>query len=364
MKPFLKFIIAITALVIASLIVHAAPTVQGAFIACAAAAVVYGVIAQPTAHICATLSVTEILMDTMDALKVMVPQLTAFSTDFSSKTAVKDQQIIAHISSLPSVQDYDATTGFKANAANAHQLVTDVPVTLNRLKHVPVKVAYLQQLASKKNLYEEAIRNQAYVLGKSIVDYGLSLVLAANFSTKKVEAVVDSDLDTLEAIRTLLNTNAAAPIGRFGIVNSSVAAVMQADTRIMSADYYAILNGAAGYRTFQGVAGFENIWEYPDFPANGEVLQGFFGDRRAITVAARVPEVQSAAKVLGIPDVARFETVTDPTSGLTLLGIAWQEQGTFDAYVTLAVLYGATAGKQGGSNGTILDKTGVRLATA
>ena len=36
----------------------------------------------------------------------------AFSTDFSSKTAVKGDKITAHISTLPAVQDYDATTGF------------------------------------------------------------------------------------------------------------------------------------------------------------------------------------------------------------------------------------------------------------
>jgi hypothetical protein len=364
MKSILKLTLLFTGIFAALSIFQRVPTINGLFAALIVAACFAPSMWTPSAVLRATLSATEILMDTIDAFHTMVPQLTAFSTDFKAEKAVKDQQIIAHIAGLPTVQDYDATTGFKANAATAQSLLTDVPVTLNRLKHVPVKVAYLTQLATRKNLYQEAIRNQAYVIGKSIVDYALSLYLAANISTKKVYATADSDLDALEDIRSAMNTNKALSVGRFGIVNTAVAAAMQLDSRIASSDYYAILNGNSGYRTFQGVAGFENIWEYPDLPSNAEALTGVFGDRRAVTVAARLPSVDDLAKVLGLPQIAKFEVVQDDRSGFPLLGIAWQEAGTFDVYVTLATLYGASVGKQGGAAGDILDYAGARLATA
>lgn len=319
----------------------------------------------PSARLMATLSVTEILMDTLDAYKQMVPMLSAFSTDFSSATAVKDQQIIAHIAGLPTVQDYDVNQGgFKNGATAVTDLLTDVPVTLDRLKHVPVKVAYLSQLASRKDLYKEAIRNNAYVLGKSMVDYALTLAVAANFTHESAFAVNDSDLDALEHIRTDLNGQSAAPVGRFGFVNSTVSAVIQADERVASGDYYGQLNGGSGYRRFTNIAGFENVWEYPDFPANGENLTGFFGDKRAVVIASRRPDMQNLAQQLGIPTVMRFESVTDPETGLTLTGIAWQEQGTADVYVSVAVLYGAKAGAQGGAADSKTDKSGHLLVTA
>lgn len=315
----------------------------------------------------ATLNVNEIMMDTLDAFKTMVPQLSAFSTDFSSATAVKDTQIIAHIGSLPTVQTYSAGAGgFKNGATAADSLLEDVPVTLDQFVHVPIKIAYLTQLASKKALYVEAIKNYAYVLAKYVVDTALNKVVAANFTHSAVESIANTTLDTLEIrVRTALNAQKAYPTGRFGLVNSDFAAALQSDQRVASALFYGQLNGGSGYRKWTNLAGFENIWEYPDFPANGQSLSGFFGDRRAVVVAARLPNVGQADIVgLGIPQVARFDTITDSETGLTLLGISWQEQGTFDTYLTVTFLFGVSAGAQGGGADVKTDKAGYRVTTA
>ena len=47
-----------------------------------------------------------------------------------------------------------------------------------------------------------------------------------------------------------------------------------------------------------------------------------------------------------------------------MLGIKWQEAGTFDIYMTMAVLFGSAVGAQGGSAGTIADKAGYRLISS
>jgi hypothetical protein len=311
----------------------------------------------------ATLNVNEILQDTLDAFKASVPMLGAFSTDFSTGTAVKDTQIIAHISSLPTASTYDNTTGFLNGVQEADALIADVPVTLNQLKHVPIRVKYITQIASKKDLYREQIRNYAYVLGKDMVDYCLGLVTPANITHGKAEPIANTTLDTLESVRSALTTQKASSMGRFGVVNTSFAGALQADTRIASGDYYGQLNGTTGYRTFKNIAGFENVYEYPDLPATGN-LSGFFGERRAIVVASRLPEVNSMANQLGIPSIANFYTVTDPETGLSLLGIAWQQPGTFDVIVTAALLYGASVGAQGGAADSITDKAGYRVYTS
>lgn len=312
----------------------------------------------------ATLTTTEILQDTLDAFKLMLPMLSSFTTDFSNARSKKGETIMAHVATLPAVQDYDATNGFQANPATADSLLTDVPVVLNQFKHVPIKVTYLTQLASRKDLYKEAVRNYAYVLAKYVLDYVLGLVTAANVTNQKIFSTANTSLDSVEAVRTQLNVQKAYPTGRFGLVNTAFAGALQSDTRVGSSLYYGQLNGGNGYRRFQNLGGFENIFEYPDLPANGINLAGFFGDRRSSIIASRLPNVQDMAAELNVPQVARFETIQDVMTGLSLLGIVWQQQGTFDVWVTAALLFGASVGAQGGAANGITDKACVRVTTS
>jgi hypothetical protein len=314
-----------------------------------------------------TLTVDEIMMDVLDAFKVEIPfMLSSWSTDFSSKTAVKGDKITAHISTLPVTQSYDVTTGFKANAAAADSLIADVPVTLNQFKHVPVKVTWLTQLASKIPIYREAIRQYGYVLAKSVVDYAITQILAANSTYSETIAPINFNLDSCETLRTDLNTQKASPRRRFGILNSTYAASLQNDDRVKSALFYGQLNGDYGYRVFRNVAGFPNVWEYPDFPAggNGENLVGFFGDPRAVVIANRRVDFSNAAEMLGVPQVMKFYQVSDPDSGLEMTGVGWQEVGTGDVYVSCALLYGVTVGKNGGAQNAVTDQALLRLKSA
>jgi hypothetical protein len=312
----------------------------------------------------ATLSTTELLTDLLDAFKKQFPMLKFFSTDFSSAAAVLNQQVIARIAQLPSVQSYDATNGYQLNQADAKTLMVDVPVTLNQHKHVPVKVLYLDRIASKIDLYNEAIGNIGWVLGKSIIDYVLGLGVAANFSFSQVATIANTNRDTLSAITKQMNANGAAPIGRWGIVNSDVFNSLDGDIRIASGDYHGQMKDGNAYGRLTGIAGFENIVEYPDVPTGGNET-GFFGDKRAFAVVTRLPsDIQNVADLAGIPSIAAFETVEDPDSGLALLGIKWMVAGTFDVNVTATLLYGAVGGNQGGAGGAITDKAGLILKTA
>lgn len=315
-----------------------------------------------------TLSTTQILELVLDAFKVRLPFLvSAFATDFSSEKAKLNQTVNARIAGLPTVQDYDGTDGYKANAADAKSLLNDVPVTIDQHKHVPIKLDFLDAAStvSQINLLEEATMNCGYVLAKAIADYCLSLVKAANFSAKSVFTVVNSDLDMLVALREAMNGQGTNTMGRFGIVGSGVMSSLTTDTRIASGDYHGQRIGAEALGHLIGIQGFSDIWEYPDTPDNGENMTGFFGTKESIILATRVPsDTNEIAKAAGIPQIASFETLTDEDTGLTLLGIKWIEQGTFDVYCTVAVMYGAVAGSQGGAAGDLTDKAGHRVVTA
>lgn len=321
----------------------------------------------PKARLCAgpTLSVPEILMDVLEAFKLETPALDMFSTDFSSKTAVLGDKITAHIDLLPQPATYDPTPGkgFYNGAQDVTTLIQDVPVTLNVFKHVPIKVGWLTQLSSKLPLYKRAISNYAYVLGKTMVDAALAQVVG-NFSNSSVISLPNTNLDTMEFLRSSLNTQKAMSKGRFGIVSTGFAQALGNDDRVKSDLFYGALNGDQGYRYWKNMAGFGTVLEYPDFSLTGANNSGIFGDRRAIVLASRRPDFSNVAAELGVPQVMEFYPIEDPESGLFLTGVAWQEVGTGDVYVSAAVLFGVGAGNQGGAAGTITDNAGYLLRNA
>lgn len=313
----------------------------------------------------ATLSTTELITDVIDAFKVRFPLMSAIGTDFSSDEAKLNQTITGRILSLPSVQDYNGTDGYKSNSASANGLTTDVSVTLNRHKHVPIKVDFLDQVSTKRDLYAETVGNMAYALGKEAFDYALGLVTEANFTNEVVATTANSDYDVLGSINKTLNTNGASATGRIGIVNSDVFQTLDADQRIASGDYHGQQRGASAYGVLSNVSGFESIFEYPDLPDNSQNLSGFFTDKTGIVMASRIPnDVEALANRIGIPAISKVDVVSDADTGLTMMGITYQDAGTFDVYTTLTWIYGVSAGTQGGSAGALTDKGGVRLATA
>ena len=314
----------------------------------------------------ATLSATEILQDTLDAFKVRFPMLTGgngFTTDFSGSPARYNDQIIAHVRTLPTIRSYDATSGYQANGAEASGLLTDIPVTLNNHQHVPVKIDHIDVLSSRKDLYAKAIGDMAFVLGKAVVDDALAEVKAANLSYGANVTITNTSKTELDNATKKLNQNGASPIGRFGIVTSDFYNALEADARIASGDYHGQLRTDNAYGSLKNVAGFQNVWEYPDLQtAAGENINAFLSAPGSVVIASRVPRDPSdLAASIGIPKIANFNSLTDPDSGLTLLGIQWMHAGTFDIWLSVALIWGVTAGKNGGSAGAIMDKAAYRV---
>ena len=302
------------------------------------------------------LAPSEILVQTLDALKVRVPTLGMMSTDFSDSRSRKDQTIRGHIRTLPTVGDYGAS-GYFSNANDAQTLLTDVDVTLDQHKHVTLNLTHLKMLSDDKR--NSQISDSAYVLGKSIVDNALGKVLAANLTNTEIISTANSDFDALNSARKNLVSQGANVDNLYGLVNSDFAETLNADTRIASRDYYHQEATTSGLSVLRGVSGFQEIREYSGLPANGESLSGVFFDPRAIVVATRLPsDSTDLAASLGVPNVANTTTVTDPESGLSFLGVMHMQPGTLDLFLTVTVLYGTKVG------GTELNNAGYRITTA
>lgn len=215
-----------------------------------------------------TLTSTRILKKTLEAYRTLFPFINKFNTDFTTEQLMKGQTAIAHIRSLPTVADYDDTTGYANGAVSARTLLTDLPLTVDSHKHVPVYLDHINAISDEKDAFIGSLDDQAYQLGKAMIDSVLSKASSGNLSYSQTAATADSDLDVIEAITSQLNTNMAAPRGRIGLVSTAVAQALALDTRIASNQFYGQLTGAGGLRVFTGLGGFEAIYEYPGLPGN------------------------------------------------------------------------------------------------
>jgi hypothetical protein len=228
-----------------------------------------------------TLTSTRILKKTLSAYRVLFPFINKFNSDFTSEELVLGQTAIAHIRSLPTAANYDPTTGYANGATSARTLLTDLPLTVDSHKHVPVYLDHIDAISDEKESLPGALEDQAYVLGKTMVDSILAKATSSNLSYGITAATADSDLDVIEQITSDMNTNQAAPRGRIGLVNSAVAQALALDNRIASKDYYGQLTGPGGLRMFTGVGGFEAIYEYPGLMANNRAAGTFTADAGA-----------------------------------------------------------------------------------
>jgi len=315
-----------------------------------------------------TLTVPEIMTDVLDAFKLETPEIfgpNGFATDFSSKTAVLGDTITAKISKVPVTGAYDrANGGFKNAAQDVNTLWEDVPVTLDQFRIVTVNVNWLVQLASKLQLYQQAVKDYGYALSKYVLDSVLAKLVLANLSNRIQTPIANINLDYIDmTVRDQMNTQKMVDTGRFMIVNTPVASKLGSDDRIRSGDFFGQRNGERGYRRWQNIGGLSWIREYPDFPANGIGLYGYAAERRGVVVATRAMDFSNVARQLGVTEVMQFHPLSDELSGIHMTGAAWQEAGTGDVYVSAGILFGTAVGKQGGAAGTITDNGGVLLST-
>jgi hypothetical protein len=147
-------------------------------------------------------------------------------------------------------------------------------------------------------------------------------------------------------------------------LNTPLASALGADDRVKSELFHGQRNGDHGYRRCSNIAGFSWIREQADFPSGGGTIGGLAGDRRLVGIALR--QIKNASKVadqLGIPKVMDFHSLVDPETELPLTGVAWQEAGTGDAYVSVALLLGVHIGNGGGAIGGMTDPAGCLIRT-
>lgn len=306
-----------------------------------------------------TLSPSLLATGALQAYKKMFPVLSVISTDLKEESAKLNQQIIARISKIPTVANFSGTQA--ANAQDSKTLLQDIPVTLNR--HREAVIEWNQSdIESAQIEMLKAADNLGYAIAKDVIDYALSQALVANVTATAVSN--SPDRATLRAVTKAMNANGAGLV-RYGIVNSDVYDTLDADPELASKDYAGQQQGANPWGTLANVAGFTNIWEYPDLPTNSQNLNGFFFDQTGMVLSSRAMlTAEGLREQMGVPAQAVVDTVRDPLTGLTFTTFTWQSNTTFNLLTKMVVLYGISVGKQGGSNGDKTDNGCFRLTSA
>lgn len=99
--------------------------------------------------------------------------------------------------------------------------------------------------------------------------------------------------------------------------------------------------------------------------AKTDNITGFFGTREAIAIKTGLPSDSiELAQALGVPVSAKAEIVTDPDSGLSMMAYMWFDSNLMDTFVTLACLYGATAGQLCDTAKHVMEPSGHILRSA
>ena len=283
-----------------------------------------------------TLSTTLILQKVLSSYRTLFPMLGRMGTQFDDKPLKLNDTVKAHIRTLPSAANYDGTTGYQLSTNSARSLLTDVPITVDSHKHVPLLFEHLNLIKDQKDVYDQAIADASYVLGKAMIDSVLAKAKGSNISYSQTDTTANSDLDLIEAITTTMNGNGAMPTGRIGLVNSAVAQTIALDTRVMSKNYYGQVTGGSGLRVFQNIGGFEAIYEYPALGSNNAASQTF--------TAATTDLCTAAAHGFQTGDRVRVSSATTLPAGLsaaTTYYVIYVSANTFKLATTDA---NATAG--------------------
>jgi hypothetical protein len=223
-----------------------------------------------------TLTPTTILQTSLNAYRNLFPFVGKMGTDFSTAAPLlKDQTVIAHIRTLPTVSTYDPTTGYANGATESRDLLQDLPIVVDKHELVAIKLSHLNAIADQKRSFVESVEDAAYQLGKSMIDSITTKCRCSNLSYSRTETEANSDIDVIEQLTTDMNVNQASPRGRVGLINSNVAMALATDVRVGSRDYYGQLTGGGGLRMFKGVGGFEALYEYPGLSLNNRATQTF-----------------------------------------------------------------------------------------
>jgi hypothetical protein len=267
----------------------------------------------------------------LETLLETFPMLRQISTDFSAEAERFNQTVISTVVVPGSAKDYHDTNGYVED----DRTNVDVPITINKFKHHTYGVTDKERTANSRDLIELYARTSAHALGKQMVDDLFAIVLAANFAEVYDVTPENFDRDDVVNIRRDLNVLKVPDVDRFMVLNSEYHPGLAKDLTVVA-------NAGSGADTVKTgrlpmVDGF-SVSEYSALPHNGENLAGIAGNKEALVIATRVPELPKTQ----VP--GRISIVTEPNTGLSIQLREWYDMTKGKEFRTMTLMYGVAVG--------------------
>src|ERR1700740_454140 len=261
-----------------------------------------------------TLSAAIIALDCIQFLKKRFPILTQVATDFSKDSVKFNQEVISRVVTPVAAADYNTSTGYVATSTS----VTDVPVTINKHKHVSVSFTDQELSSTARNLVQEQVEAAAYSLGRQVSNDLWALVTTSNFGANTAINVANAAAVNRSVVLSARQglVPAGADIKRQGVVDPASFTALAEDVNLF-AKLYNDIQPDYDAGAIAGL-GFEKITEFAEMPIGSTpYVRGFFFGKEALVLASRVP-ADPGMFVGDVPVPALIDKVSDPETGITL----------------------------------------------
>jgi len=283
-----------------------------------------------------TLGTTNANVIAQRALEILVADYSFLRnsvSDFSSEAAKYNASIFTHRISATTAQDYSQANGYVATATTQQ----DVQIILNKFKHVTYSVDDQERTSSNINLIERFAGAAAHALGLQMVGDLLSLVTSSTFTSALTQSSATFSYASVVSAGITLNNANVPQHDRYAVLAPSYYGRLLNDSTIVA---NAQISGEQSRTAGIGsVAGF-NINMYSAVPSNSITLGGFFAQREALLIAARVPEIPT-----GVPIPGDISVVTEPRTGLSVQVREAYSVQTGQLSRTYCLIYGCKAGE-------------------
>jgi hypothetical protein len=291
-----------------------------------------------------TLAGTLVTQRTLELLKFQFPSLTRFTTDFSDQPASFNQTVMSRIITVPAVSDYNTSTGWTASTA----ATTDVPVTIDHHRGVPITFNANILASTARRLFEEFAPASAYALAKDLVDKLYANITDANFTNNTVVATASFTRAKVAGLSTSL-TLRGVPIGmgaRTLLLYSTVFQNLVTDTALVTFASYQkpalVTEPQNGPMLVIPVDTFDVV-NSPNLPTNNGNVTGFAGSKSALVIATRIPNDYTSA--LPGASFGNVQVVTDPDIGISVQLVQYVDHKLGSATSRIALMYGTAAGQ-------------------
>lgn len=280
-----------------------------------------------------------ILQRSLILLKQRLDWLSKCGTNFSAEGAKYGQPIYTRIRGVPTVDDYNTSTGWPTNRAVAP---TDKIVTLDA--HKGVLVSYdTQTLGSTvRNLFQEQSEPMAYALAKAIADKVAALFTPTNYTNTPVsKALSEFNRLTVLAVKDSLDTANNPDFDRILMLSTQYGNKLLEDIQVVAPLYGGV--GGVSAIAAKNVHGFD-LYPSQSFNSLSNSVVGVGMGSSAVLVAARLP--QDYTQVFpDLPSTATVEVITEPGSGLSLQMVRYVNHTLANANMRVALMYGAAVGQ-------------------